>query len=64
MEALLGLSVMSQCYRCTKLLLDFGADVNQPLEYNEAIEGFTIERKLCPKTGVRLWLLWLTDMKD
>ena len=47
--SLLGLSVMSKCYRCTKLLLDFGADANRPIEYNEAIEAVPLKMEIIPK---------------
>ena len=47
--SLLGLSVMSKCYRCTKLLIDFGADANRPIEYNEAIEAVPLKMEIVPK---------------
>ena len=62
--SLLGLSVMSRCYRCAKLLIQYGADVNQPLNSMNPLNLKLSIKKLFPRIGVRLWLLSLTGTND
>ena len=47
--SLLGISSMVKCHRCVKLLIDFGADVNVPLEYTQPIEAKALNEDIIPK---------------
>ena len=48
--SLLGISSMVKCHRCVKLLIDFGADVNVPLEYTQPIETKSLkDKEIIPK---------------
>ena len=47
--SLLGISAMVKCHRCVKLLIDFGADVNTPLEYTQPIEAKALNEDIIPK---------------
>ena len=47
--SLLGISTMVKCHRCVKLLIDFGADVNVPLEYTQPIEAKALNEDIIPK---------------
>ena len=47
--SLLGISVMVQCYQCAKLLIEFGADIDAQLEYEETLQTPAIGEDITPK---------------